>query len=752
MSDAQRERTPGKEAVSDAGPGEIGKRAEDPRASTHNDAHSDAPSYASVAVEASLARDPVASDQDDPERDSVSAAQTAGGGSDVSPDDSQSVGSGSHTGEPEPGSITVRVVGRTDVGLVREHNEDNYLLADLATGSREPQTFHEISPAGLVLAVCDGMGGAAAGEVASQMAVDTLYEMMRRSVPPPDRDALARSLVRSVEEAGTRIFESARADRSRRGMGTTATVAALMDRTLFVGQVGDSRAYVLRSNELKQITKDQSLVNQLIEAGQLTEDEAEAFEHSNIILQALGTTEAVSVDLTFLELRAGDRLLMCSDGLSGLVHGDVIREVLSEIEDLDTCCERLIELAKAGGGHDNVTVILAEFGGAGLAAPQSTDLVGYQQYPLPLDQDRRQASPLQSDMPTLAPPSSMRAPPLEDGEVGREARSSQRASSSAGRLFLFALLIVGAAGAVYFWMASARQRRERKLETPALAPAASPEPVAARVEVVVNSEVESGELVVDGESYGTNPKNEWVLELPPGPHRLEARAQGNTITWKRIDVREGAPDAVLLSLPVGTDGLLGSDAAVPAAEPARSASSSREAKRRERASRAAGDAGRSHRRRTADRGGVYDPTTATVVVPVPPVPGGASALSAPKPGTASATAPATTVPKTSAAGPAPTSAPAKPGAASPAPTSTPAKPGAASASPTPTPAKPGAASASPTPPPAKSPGQASSAPSAAPGSAAAPLRPGAASSPDAGVAARAPGAPSGSTATPKRDP
>lgn len=681
MSDPQRERTPGEGAVRNAGSVDPGSRGAEPPAaqrevpgranpeSSQNNAHSAAHDYASAAVEASLGRDPVASDQDDHERDSVSAAQPAGTGAHVNPDDAEVAGAG------EPSIITVRVVGRTDVGLVREHNEDNYLLADLATGSREPQTFHTVSPSGLLLAVCDGMGGAAAGEVASQMAVDTLYEMMRRSVPQTDRDALARSLVRSVEEAGTRIFESARADRSRRGMGTTATVAALMDRTLFVGQVGDSRAYVLRSRELKQITKDQSLVNQLIEAGQLTEDEAEAFEHSNIILQALGTTEAVSVDLTFLELRAGDRLLMCSDGLSGLVHGDVIRDVLSEIEDLDTCCERLIELAKAGGGHDNVTVILAEFGGSGLTPPQPTDLVGYQQYPLPLDQDRRAASPIHSDMPTLAPPSSMRAPPMEESEGARDLRGAQRSSSSAGRLFLFAILIVGAAGAVYYWMASERQRRSREVETPALAPvvegtppagAAAATAEAARVEIVVNSEVEGGELVVDGESYGVNSKNEWVLELPPGPHRLEARAQGNTITWKRIDVREGSPEEVLLSLPVGADGVIGADAGTDGAEaePTRSAASlSREARRRERASRNSGDAGRAHRRRVADRGGVYDPTTATVVVPTPPVPGGVAAT---PPKTVASTQPAK--PGTATTTPAPVPPPKAGTATTPAPT------------------------------------------------------------------------------------
>jgi PPM family protein phosphatase len=582
MSDAQRERTQGKEAARDAGPVE------------HSNTHSDGRGYASAPVGARLGRDPVTSDQDDSQHDGVSAGQPASAGRAATSDDFELPGDG---GPTSAGAITVQVVGRTDVGLVREHNEDNYLLADLATGSRDPATFHEVSPAGLLLAVCDGMGGAAAGEVASQMAVDTLYEMMRRSVPPADRDGLARSLVRSVEEAGTRIFESARADRSRRGMGTTATVAGLMDRTLFVGQVGDSRAYVLRNGELKQITKDQSLVNQLIEAGQLTEDEAEAFEHSNIILQALGTTEAVSVDLTFLELRCGDRLLMCSDGLSGLVHGDKIRETLSEIRALDVCCERLIELAKDGGGHDNVTVILAEFGGAGLAQPQPTDIVGYQQYPLPLDQDRKLASPLHSDMPTLAPPS-MRAPAMEEPEPGRDIRSAQSASSSAGRLFLFAILIVGAAGAVYYWMAERERRAHRVDGQPAIAPVAAADEAVAHVELEVHSDVEAGELVADGVSYGSAADGSWKLELLPGAHRLEARSGGSLITYKIVTVSEGVPQKVELSLPEGASGVATDAGGTLLAAPARESSSS---KRRERSSSSRGDGGERRSRRHQER-------------------------------------------------------------------------------------------------------------------------------------------------------
>jgi serine/threonine protein phosphatase PrpC len=461
-----------------------------------------------------------------------------------------------------PKPITAQVVGRSDVGLVREHNEDNYLLADLSTGSRDPATFQEVPMAGLLLGVCDGMGGAAAGEVASQMAVDTIFEMMRRSVPASDRDALARALVRAIEEAGGRIFEGARADRSRRGMGTTSTIAALMDKTLFVGQVGDSRAYVLRGTELKQITKDQSLVNQLIEAGQLTEDEAEAFEHSNIILQALGTTEQVSVDLTFLELRRGDRLLMCSDGLSGLVHGDVIREVMVEYRELDACCERLIELAKAGGGHDNVTVILAEFGGEGLANAQTGDLAGYQQYPLPLDGDPRATGPIHSDVPTLAPPGGRGGsedPSYSGGHGGRT-----RAASGARYLGLLVLLAV-LLGAAYYWSGAADGRARSSDNNQRLVEPSPPETHGPpRVEVVVRSDVEGGELFVDGETYGKAEGGRWVLDLVPGPHKLEAKSGGSTVTSSVVTVREGVPATAVLSMPEGA-GAFGADAAAAGA-------------------------------------------------------------------------------------------------------------------------------------------------------------------------------------------
>ena len=293
----------------------------------------------------------------------------------------------SDTGSAADKEIRVHVFGRTDVGQVREHNEDNFVVADLTRARRSlmAEDRHQIVGShGTVFGVCDGMGGAAAGEVASQLAIDIIYETLKSETPPLNHDDLARRLVAAIEDAGVRIFNEARADRTRRGMGTTATIAALLDARLFIGQVGDSRAYLLRGDQMIQVTRDQSLVNQLIEAGQLTEEEAETFEHNNIILQALGTAETVQVDLTYVDLCKGDTLLLCSDGLSGMIRADEIREVLLSVRDPLEACRVLTERANEAGGHDNITVIVAQLDGPGLhdasAAPTTP---GYNKYALP---------------------------------------------------------------------------------------------------------------------------------------------------------------------------------------------------------------------------------------------------------------------------------------------------------------------------------------------------------------------------------
>lgn len=284
--------------------------------------------------------------------------------------------------------IQVRVFGRTDVGQIRDHNEDNFVVADLSAGSRDvldPSHDQLVGERGLLLGVCDGMGGAAAGEVASQLAVDMIFQRMMAGDPPTTHDDLAARLVAAIEAAGARIFAEAKADRTRRGMGTTSTAAALLDDHLFLGQVGDSRGYLLRGERLVQVTRDQSLANQLIEAGQLTEEEAETFEHSNIILQALGTTDSVQVDLTYVELRRGDVLMLCSDGLSGMIRNEEIREVLRSYSDPAEACRELTDRANQAGGHDNITVVVARFDGEGLSAvtPDDVEALKYRKYELP---------------------------------------------------------------------------------------------------------------------------------------------------------------------------------------------------------------------------------------------------------------------------------------------------------------------------------------------------------------------------------
>jgi len=303
---------------------------------------------------------------------------------------SSAVGDSAGTQPPTQVEIRVKLFARTDVGQIREHNEDNFLVADLTRKTRgllEGNREGCVGPHGSLFAVCDGMGGAAAGEIASQLAVDILYERMVEGLDqaqPLARDRLARRLVRAIEAAGLRIFQEAKLDRTRRGMGTTVTAATLVDDHLFFAQVGDSRGYILRDGQLVLLTRDQSLVNQLIEAGQLTEQEAETFEHNNIILQALGTADTVQVDLTYCELRRGDTLLLCSDGLSGMVRFEDIRDALRATPEPIDACKLLTEKANQAGGHDNITVIVVKFDGSGLKLTSAdAEPLKYCKYALP---------------------------------------------------------------------------------------------------------------------------------------------------------------------------------------------------------------------------------------------------------------------------------------------------------------------------------------------------------------------------------
>ena len=299
-----------------------------------------------------------------------------------------STGSPSSPADPH-GEVVVHVFGRTDVGRTREHNEDAFVVADLSTNNAtlQPEVRrHTLGPKGTLFMVADGMGGAAAGEIASAMAVEVVLGELREKWiggDTYDAEEFVRAIKRATAAANQQIHTFAASHSEYRGMGTTATVAGLLGDTLYVAQVGDSRAYLVRDGVARQITKDQSLMQKLIEAGELTEEEAAQSERRNIILQALGPEPLIKIDLTHQKVRRGDVLVLCSDGLSGQVGKDEIARVVTQAPDLVGACKQLIDRANENGGPDNITVIAARFDGSRLDPPAGTDEVGHRVFPLP---------------------------------------------------------------------------------------------------------------------------------------------------------------------------------------------------------------------------------------------------------------------------------------------------------------------------------------------------------------------------------
>src|SRR5687768_1759073 len=298
------------------------------------------------------------------------------------------------------GAVRVSVFGKTDLGRSRAHNEDTFLVADLSTGnaSLQPEVRrHEVGPRGSLFMVADGMGGAAAGELASAMAADLIYRHMATawasdSASSPDQ--FAYRMREAVELANSQIYSYARAHPDVRGMGTTVTAAGIFGSDLYLTQIGDSRAYLVRGSDAVQLTKDQSLMQRLVDAGELTEDEAEQSERRNIILQALGPDPRVKVDLTRQPVRQGDTLILCSDGLSGVVRREEFARLAQDHADLATLCSALIDLANSRGGPDNITVVAARFEGEGLPV-DGTEVAGHHRYHL--EQVSTPAEPLVAD-------------------------------------------------------------------------------------------------------------------------------------------------------------------------------------------------------------------------------------------------------------------------------------------------------------------------------------------------------------------
>ena len=337
-------------------------------------------------------------------------------------------------------SVRVSVFGKTDLGRSRDHNEDTFLVADLSTkrASLLPEVRdHEVGPRGSFFMVADGMGGAAAGEVASAMAADLIYKHMS-TVWPADSEISAQRFAyrmkEAVESANAGINGYTRDHPEVRGMGTTVTAAGVFGTDLYLCQIGDSRGYLVRDGVTSQITKDQSLMQRLVDAGELTEAEAETSERRNIILQALGPEPRVKVDLTRQPVRQGDVLVLCSDGLSGQVKKEEIGELYAKNPDLATFCGALIDLANERGGPDNITCIAVRFDGEGLDSSDGPAAVGHQVYPLDEHESTTEPVPVYKGSPAPKP-----------------LAEQKKEQGGDKRLGLFLLVIaLGAALAVYF--------------------------------------------------------------------------------------------------------------------------------------------------------------------------------------------------------------------------------------------------------------------------------------------------------------
>jgi protein phosphatase len=256
---------------------------------------------------------------------------------------------------PQTAQFRIEVAGETNVGRKRNHNEDNFAI---------------IADYGLFL-VADGMGGHAAGEVASKMALDSIQEFFAATQSDPERTwpyKMDRTkgyeenrLITGIKLANLRIYETAQRESKKRGMGTTFVGIFSANDGVYVAHVGDSRVYRFRAGVLEMLTEDHSLLNDYIKMKRLTEEEIANFPHKNVIVRALGMKDTVKVDTRFEVPQAGDTFLLCSDGLSGPVTDPDMQSILTQYPDIKVAASKLIERANENGGPDNITCVLVRW-------------------------------------------------------------------------------------------------------------------------------------------------------------------------------------------------------------------------------------------------------------------------------------------------------------------------------------------------------------------------------------------------------
>jgi protein phosphatase len=316
----------------------------------------------------------------------------------------------------------------SDTGRRRRRNEDNYVVA--------PPLF----------AVADGMGGAQAGEVASQLAASALEAGDSDGLEGTSRiDAL-------IQEANRRIFDRASTDPSASGMGTTMTVALVEGMTVAIGHVGDSRAYLVRGERMEQLTEDHSLVNELVKSGKLSEEEAHAHPQRSVITRAVGTDPDVDVDGFTIEAEDGDVFLICSDGLSDMVEDEEILELVHQnSDDLDKAVKALVSAANRGGGEDNITAVA--FRVSADAAPKLEDTVsmpaitGNEDEPDEQTREYTNAEPDPGGDTMVVPP----------GEIPQEPAAASEPTSEPGpdarrvRIVLIGIIVLALAAVLIVW-------------------------------------------------------------------------------------------------------------------------------------------------------------------------------------------------------------------------------------------------------------------------------------------------------------
>jgi protein phosphatase len=318
--------------------------------------------------------------------------------------------------------VTIASYARaSDTGKKRRRNEDSYVVA--------PPLF----------AVADGMGGAQAGEVASKLAAAALKETH------PDGASGPETVIALIQEANRRVYERAASDPATSGMGTTITVALVDGSEVTIGHVGDSRAYVVRGDELEQLTEDHSLVNELLKSGKLSREEAETHPQRSVITRAVGTDPDVDVDAFTVTAGEGDVFLLCSDGLTDMVaDADILDVVEKHRDDLDRVTKALVSAANRGGGEDNITVIAFSI------AADSDDTV---RMDTPVDEDTLERIPLPTVDTMVVPPEEVEEVFVEPGSPEAEAVARPQPISPAARirLVLTMLALLGVAAVLLVW-------------------------------------------------------------------------------------------------------------------------------------------------------------------------------------------------------------------------------------------------------------------------------------------------------------